>query len=217
MVEAGKRAQIQAELTEMSDQLWAGWDSYEVQLEEADKNYVAKSVTGEDGIATMLIKWRCDGLTEEQWEAWVTDPTIVSVACNQRLTRIELPDDEGKAVRLLKMNMPMLISNRSTLTTFYRYEKVDGTKVVVHSSRGNEQLVEANAGQIGSDVINNNIITYMGYKPYEGGMELAHIIKMDPQGMIPSYIKNKATTRLTTSLKIIVAYVKDGTVPEPIF
>ena len=46
MVEGGKRLQIQAELTEMSDQIWAGWDSYEVVLEEADKNYVAKSFTG---------------------------------------------------------------------------------------------------------------------------------------------------------------------------
>ena len=135
---------------------------------------------GEDGIATMLIKWRCDGLTEEEWDGWVRDPTVVSEACNSRLTRIELADDEGKVVRLMKMSMPMLISNRSTLTTFYRYEKEDGTKVVMHSSRGNEKLIEANASQIGKDVINNNIITYMSYKPYEGGIELAHIMKMDP-------------------------------------
>ena len=128
----------------------------------------------------MLIKWRCNGLTEEVWDGWVRDPTVVSAACNQRLTRIELADDEGKVVRLLKMKMPMMISNRSTLTIFYRYEKEDGTKVVLHSSRGNEQLIEANSSLIGSDVMNNNIITFMSYKPYEGGIELAHIIKMDP-------------------------------------
>ena len=50
-----------------------------------------------------LIKYRADGLTEEQWSKWAADPTVVSVAVNSRLTRIELPDDDGHQVRLLKM------------------------------------------------------------------------------------------------------------------
>ena len=55
-----------------------------------------------------------------------------------------MPDADGHRVRLLKMAMPMFISNRSTLTTFYSDEKEDGTKVILHSSRGNEALIEAN-------------------------------------------------------------------------
>ena len=115
------------------------------------------------------------------------------------------------------MKMPMVISNRSTLTTFYSHTKEDGTEVLFHSSKGNEELVTANSAQIGSDVVTNNVLTYMAWKPYEGGMELTHIVKMDPNGMIPGFIKNKAATRMANSLQIIVNYCRDGTIPEPIF
>ena len=63
----------------------------------------------------------------------------------------------------------------------------------------------------------NNVITWMGFKAYEGGMELSHIVKMDPAGMIPGFIKNKAAARLANTLKVIVGYIKDGTVPAPVF
>ena len=45
-----------------------------------------------------------------------------------------LPDDEGCKVVLMKMKMPMVISNRSILTCFYEAEKEDGTKIKLHSS-----------------------------------------------------------------------------------
>lgn len=144
MVEANTRQVIKAELLAMADEYMAGWDSYETALDEPNKNYTAKTFKGADGIATVVIKYRCDGLTEEQWGKWAADPTVVAVACNSRLTRIELPDDEGHKVRLLKMKMPLVISNRSTLTTFYEHEKEDGTRIIMHSSRGNEALVAAN-------------------------------------------------------------------------
>ena len=57
----------------------------------------------------------------------------------------------------------------------------------------------------------------MAWKPYDGGMELTHIVKMDPAGSIPGFIKNKAAARMQNSLQFIVGYVKDGTIPEPIF
>ena len=104
----------------------------------------------------------------------------MSITTNPKLTRIELPDVEGHKVNLLKMPMPYPIAGRSTLTIFYPYEKEDETKVVISSSKGNEQLVEANQELIGKDVENINHITYTSSKTYEGGIELVHIVKMDP-------------------------------------
>ena len=71
---------------------------------------------------------------------------MVAAAINQKLTRIELPDDDGHVVRLLKMKMPMMVTNRSTMTVFYRKELEDGTKLLFHSSKGNEELVTTHAG-----------------------------------------------------------------------
>jgi hypothetical protein len=66
----------------MADQLWAGWDSYETVLEKPEKNYIAKRLTGDDGIPTTLIKYKADGLTEEQWNVWRQDPTVVAAILN---------------------------------------------------------------------------------------------------------------------------------------
>ena len=41
-----RRAGIQAELTELAETMLAGWDSYNLLLEEADIGYVAKKFKG---------------------------------------------------------------------------------------------------------------------------------------------------------------------------
>lgn len=115
------------------------------------------------------------------------------------------------------MKMPMMISNRSTLTTFYRHTKEDGTEMVFHSSKGNEALVQQHADKISGDVVTNNVMTYMSWKAFDGGFDIEHVVKMDPNGMIPDFFKKKAAGRMASNLKIIVDYVRNGTVPAPIF
>ena len=84
-----------------------------------------------------MIKWRCDGLTEQQWDAYKADPVAVGVIIKAELSCTELPDDEGHKVHLLQMEMPMLFSTRSTITTEYNHTKEDGTHAIFHSSKGN--------------------------------------------------------------------------------
>ena len=87
----------------------------------------------------------------------------------------------------------------------------------MHSSVGNEALIEANQNLIDGDVIASNFITYMAWKPYDGGIYIEHIVKMDPNGMIPGWLKNKAATRTARNLQMITDYLMNGTIPEPIF
>ena len=220
MVEAAsenRRAQLQQELMAKADQLWAAFETYDVVLEDASKNYIARQTVGQEGIACTMIKYRCDGLTLEQWEQWRQDPTLVSTQLNNKLQRELLPDDEGHKVVLLKMKMPLVISNRSIVTCFYEAEKEDGTKIIMHSSRGNEEIAAANAAKIGKDVIGNNEITYMSWKPYEGGIELQNLTMMDPAGSIPDFLKKKMAKRMANALQILVTFLQTGEKPEPIF
>ena len=87
----------------------------------------------------------------------------------------------------------------------------------MNSSKGNEELVQTNADQIGSDVVTNNVITYMSYKPYETGIYITHILKVDPNGMIPGFVKEAAAKRISNTLHVIVDYCRTGAVPEPMF
>ena len=47
----------------------------------------------EDGIPTTIMKWRCDGLTLDQWNVFMRDPSSITVAVNPNyMTREELKD-----------------------------------------------------------------------------------------------------------------------------
>ena len=126
-----------------AEQLWAAFETFDVILEDASKNYIARQTVSDEGIPCGMIKYRCDGLTLEQWEQWRQDPTALGVAMNDRLTREVLEPDEGHQVVHMMMKMPMIISNRSIITCFYEQEREDGWRTLFHSSQGNEQIVAA--------------------------------------------------------------------------
>lgn len=169
---ANSRAQIQQELLAKADQLWAAYDTFNVVVEDASKNYEARQTVSEQGLTCTMIKYRVDGLTLEQWEQWTRDPTLVMTQLNSKMSREVLPDDDGHKVYLLKMKMPMMISNRSFVACYYDAEKEDGTKIIMSSSRGTENIATANASKIGKDVVANNVISYTSWKAYDGGIEL---------------------------------------------
>ena len=214
---ANNRAQIQQELLAKADQLWAAYNTFNVVVEDAAKNYEARQTVSEEGLTCTMIKYRVNGLTLEQWEQWTRDPTLVMTQLNSKMSREVLPDDEGHKVYLLKMKMPMMISNRSTLTCYYETEKEDGTKIIMSSSRGNETIATANASKIGKDVVANNVISYTSWKPYDGGIELQQLVENDPCGSIPGFMKSKSATRAANNLIHLVNYLQTGAKPEALF
>ena len=200
-----------------AEELFAAFDTYPTVLEDAAKSFIAKQTFTEEGLAVTMSKLRADGLTVEQLQPWLSDPSNLLVTLNSRMERTPLPDDEGHKIWHFKVNMPMVISNRSLITCYYHVELADGFTAVLHSSEGNEAQVAANTAEIGSNVIANNQITMTAYKPYDGGIEFKQVSCMDPAGMIPQFIKNAMAGRMANALLLIVDYLKDGTVPEPLF
>ena len=204
---AGRREQIKAELLAQAEQLMAGFDTYDTVEEDASKNYVAKQLAGQDGNNITLIKYRADGLTEEQLEQWTRDPSAVSAAMDSKLTRVVLPEDEGHKVILMKLKMPMVISNRSIVTCYYEAQKEDGTRIIMNSSRGNEEIQAANADKIGKDVVANITLNYVSMKAYDGGIELCQINQSDPNGSIPGFMKSKMAKNKAKMLLNLVNYL----------
>ena len=53
------------------------FERYKVAFEDASRNYVARQAFEESGMAVTIIKYRCDGFTEEHWQRWRGDPIAV--------------------------------------------------------------------------------------------------------------------------------------------
>ena len=214
------REAIKQSLLAKAAGLWAAWDSHPTVEEDPALNYTAKQTFEDGGNALTLIKMRCDGLTMEQLQPWIDDPVAIQSVLNNRMESTTLPDVDGHKTYHFKLNMPAggyIISNRSIIVTYYRHEMEDGTKLFMSSSQGNEEIVASRQEQIGSDVVANNIIVYVSWKPYDGGIEIQQLLCMDPAGMIPGMIKTAMSGRMAKALKLTVDYLKNGTIPEPVF
>ena len=205
------------ELAGLANQFWAQWDTAKPLLELEDIDYVAKQFI-DKGVPVTMVKYRVVGLTEELFSRWTSDPFALGPQMNSKLTRVDLPDDEGHKLVHMRLKMPSLIANRSMICCTYRYTQLnDNRKVIITSSHGNDEIVKARKKEIGKDVVANNFITYMGWLPYEGGLELHWLSKMDAAGSIPKMIKNKVAKRVGRELQILVDYIMNGSLPEPIF
>ena len=80
----------------------------------------------------------------EHMQRWREDPTAVQCAINPKQSREALPDTpEGNKAWHIIYQMPMVLSNRSVITVYYETEEADGTQVVFHSSKGNDQIAES--------------------------------------------------------------------------
>ena len=82
------------------------------------------------------------------------------------------------------------------------------------SSKGNEAIVEREADLICDNVVANQIISLMAFKPYEGGVEIKSVASTDLAGMIPDMVKNKLATRQSNRILNIVNFCKTGAKPE---
>ena len=164
-----------------------------------------------------LTKFRAQGLTEEMWEQWREDPIGTGTKINPKYTKVALPDTDGHKMVLIKMQTPFMITNRSIVTCIYESETADGFKVLTHSSQGNEEIVAAQASEIGSDVVANDEITQHRWKAFDGGLEVWLVSKMDPAGSLPGFLKNKLAARKVNSLAYLVEFLQSGSKPEPLF
>ena len=114
--------------------MFAAWDTHETVLEETEKNFIAKQTFNDEGNAITLVKWRCDGATMEQMKPYIEDPTQIGTVINSRLTRVELGEEDGAKMYHMKMNMPLVLSNRSVIVGVYNVESKDGDATVLTSS-----------------------------------------------------------------------------------
>ena len=128
------RVQTKQSLMAKADEMFANFDTHDTVIDEPEKHYMAKQAFQDDGNAMTMVKWRCDGLTVEDLQAWRTNPISVMTATNNRAEAWPLADDAGCKMWHIRMNMPMIMSNRSIVTCFYEDVSADGWTAVFHSS-----------------------------------------------------------------------------------
>ena len=107
------------------------------------------------------------------------------------MTAEKLDPVEGHETYYMHMKMPLILSNRSIVTTFYETTAEDGSIIVMHSSQGNEAIYEKLKDKIKKDVIAKIILVYTKAKFYEGGTEFFWISGVDVAGSIPDFVKSK--------------------------
>ena len=166
------RAQIKTELIARAEQLFSQWDQLDVVAEDPEKQFIAKQTFSDEGLGITIAEMTVPGLTREHLQPWLDDPLATMMVLNNRVERFELPDHDGHKMWRMKMNMPLVISNRAIVTCIYRAELDDGFSALFHSGRGNEAFIESCMEEIGSDVIADMQINFTAFKEVDGGIKL---------------------------------------------
>ena len=115
---------------------------------------------------------------------------------NSEVKYTELEVIDGGRVMHQRIKMPFPMSGRSIINILHWKENEDGSGVFLNTSQGNEDLNEKYKKEIGKDVIGTNWFNYTHLKPYDGGMEYTMATCFDPNGSIPTMLKNQAAGRL---------------------
>ena len=171
-------------------------DKYPVIYEDKARNFTARQAE-ETGRFINFIDWYVPNMTEAHWQRWSADPAGINDLMNPRLTAKLVNSDDGYKTYYYKMRMPLLVSNRYVVTTFYYDEdKETGWRTFVDSSDGNEPIIAALKDEIGSDTPGYMYINYVSSKPYDGGMQIRLACKLDYGGYLPTIVKKFISKKL---------------------
>lgn len=213
------RLEIANELEREFESYCAKWDNMTPVIKET--NYEARTCKYGDSkdIMVNIMKSKIPGAKIEQFRNFISDPTQVSTALNARLTAERLRDDGGCQVYHLIYDSPfkMFVTNRSTILTYYQFQKEnDNSLRIMSSSRGNERITAAVKDKIGKNVVTNYINGYAKITPVEDGVEFVDMICHDLKGTMPQFIKKVINNRTASNGKWSVDYIVTGKVPDQV-
>ena len=115
------------------------------------------------------------------------------------------------------MKLPPLFANRSIITTFYNTVLEDGSHILINSSSGNEDLIEANKRLVGKNVVAKANITFTKGTFYDWGCEIVQVISVNVMGSIPNFAQALMTQFMADTTKNLVDYIVYGKIPRQLF
>ena len=113
---------------------------------------------------------------------------------DKRVTMVSIPEYEGCECFLLKVKMPMFMTNRIFVNMYYIHERRNGSVEFIASSKGSEEIETQQAKAIGSDVIGNTMINYFILRPVDDGLEVWCVLCIDIGGSLPDALKRQGAT-----------------------
>ena len=109
---------------------------------------------------------------------------------DDKLSITDLPDFEGCRCFIQHIKMPMIMTNRSLVQLYYLIEHENGNLVFISSSRGTDEVIQAQKAVFKKDVVANNIINATWLQPTENGCDWVSVQALDVAGSIPETMKS---------------------------
>ena len=163
MVDAGKRAEIQAELHKTADEILAAADSMPIYEEE---DWYKVQLEWQNECPVIVNKLSIDGVFVADYEAYCKDwlNNIKKIApANASYEAMEEDGGHACVFQTITPGVP-LVSNRSLCSTYYHKKDGDDYTFMI-SSKGNEHLIAKKEAEIGNNVVANIDVNSMHFTP----------------------------------------------------
>ena len=203
--------EIKAHLCEIADRHIAARASYRnIRKDAATELDVV--MTEEEGMNLSVITMKGIGLAIEDCRAF----NNAEVFCQNVklldpiLTCRKLDDNLGGNSYAMYQHVktPMIVSNRCNFLGVHQIELENGGYIHLSTSKGMQQIEQANTTLIGKDVLGHCLMTYAKFEPCEDGIKVTACYAIDPAGSLPDFIKNKIATENTKAPEKMIAHLR---------
>ena len=193
-------------------------EQYPIVYQDKARNYTAYQALETGGYIT-IADWYVPGFTEEHWNKWKANPAGINDLMNERITAKLVNSTDGYKTYYYKMRMPLFISTRYLFTTFYYTDedKETGWRSFIDSSDGNDAFIAEHKSEIGKDTAGYMHFNLAQSRPYDGGMQLRLVAKLDFGGYLPGIVKKFVSAKLANFPVQMADYLMKGEIPPDIF
>lgn len=214
MVDAGKRAEIQASQRALAEKILASSENMKV-MEETENQKV--QLEWQDDCPVLVNSLEVDGVMVEDFKAYCHDymERIKKIApSNATYTMLPKDGDFTCVHQRITPGVP-LVSSRVLVSTYYHHTEGDDY-IFMMSSVGNEGLYDKAAIEKAGDVIASLDVNYMHFSPLKDscddvcGTVCKQVVKTNPNGSLMDMLKTKLTQYQSKTLANVAKDIKEN-------
>lgn len=214
MVDAGKRAEIQASQRALAEKILASSENMKI-MEETENQKV--QLEWQDDCPVLVNSLEVDGVMVEDFKAYCHDymERIKKIApSNATYTMLPKDGDFTCVHQRITPGVP-LVSSRVLVITYYHHTEGDDY-IFMMSSVGNEGLYDKAAIEKAGDVIASLDVNYMHFSPLKDscddvcGTVCKQVVKTNPNGSLMDILKTKLTQYQSKTLANVAKDIKEN-------
>ena len=125
-------------------------------------------------------------------DVWPNNITLLDSNITAKKMEDQSSSTEGNYLMFQHVKTPFIVADRCLFQSVYNIDLPNGDFIFVQTSRGNDQIKQANAAMVGKKVVSMNHFCYTKFEALQdGSIQIIAVVCVDAAGDLPQWMKKK--------------------------